>query len=381
MHRHYQYYEFKAVDKPLSEKDMKALRNISTRAQITPTGFVNEYNWGDFKGNPRKLVEKYFDVFLYVANWGTRRFMLKVPRNLVDVDLVNKYCAGESAIIHEKGDHLIFEFTSETENYEWEEGEGWLSSLISLRSDIIHGDYRCLYLAWLFCAQMDEMEYDELEPPVPPNLASLNAPLKSLVDFMRIDTDLVAVAAGNSTSENRHADPKVLKTWIGNLTEEEKNDILFRLIGENNPHLGTELELRFRQTISDKDNAEATEPPRTVESLLTKAETYAEERKRKMAEQKAKERAQRAHEKAVAREKYLDNLIGHEDSVWKKVNDLITSKPAKHDEAVKLLVDLKDLNKKIGKDKVFNDKLKTIRETHSRKSSFLSRLKKVGLGH
>ncbi len=62
------------------------------------------------------------------------------------------------------------------------------------------------------------------------------------------------------------------------------------------------------------------------------------------------------------------------------MNDLITSKPAKHDEAVKLLVDLKDLNKKIGKDKAFNKKLKTIRETHSRKSAFLSRLKKAGLG-
>ncbi len=375
-----QYYEFLAVDKPLNEKDMAALRNISIRAQITPTSFVNEYNYGDFKGNPKKLVEKYFDAFLYVANWGTRWLMLKVPRNVVNVDLAAQYCIGESAVIHEKGDHLIFEFTSETDDFEWEEGEGWLSSLISLRSDIIHGDYRCMYLAWLFCAQMDEMEDDELEPPVPPNLASLNAPLKSLVDFMRIDTDLVAVAAGNSTSENRHADPKVLKTWIGNLTEGEQNDILFRLIGENNPHLGTELELQFRQTISDKDKAEATEPPRTVESLLKKAETSAEERKRKIAEQKAKERAQRAHEKAVAREKYLDNLIGQEDSVWKKVNDLITSKPAKHDEAVKSLVDLQDLNKKTGKDKAFNKKLKTIRDTHSRKSAFLSRLKKVGLG-
>jgi hypothetical protein len=98
----YQYYEFRAVDRPLSGKDMKALRNISTRAQITPTSFVNEYNYGDFKGNPRKLVEQFFDVFLYVANWGTRRFMFKVPRNLVDVDLVNKYFSGESSTIHEK---------------------------------------------------------------------------------------------------------------------------------------------------------------------------------------------------------------------------------------------------------------------------------------
>ena len=85
----YQYYEFTAVDKPLNEKDMQALRKLSSRAQITPSCFVNEYNWGDFRGNPLKLVEKYFDAFLYVANWGTRWMMLKVPRNLVDVDLVN----------------------------------------------------------------------------------------------------------------------------------------------------------------------------------------------------------------------------------------------------------------------------------------------------
>ena len=53
----YQYYEFKAIDKPLNEKDMRDLRNLSTRARITPTSFVNEYNWGDFKGNPLKLAE------------------------------------------------------------------------------------------------------------------------------------------------------------------------------------------------------------------------------------------------------------------------------------------------------------------------------------
>jgi hypothetical protein len=54
----YQYYEFQAIDKPLTEKDMQALRNLSTRARITPTSFVNEYNWGDLKGNPLKLVER-----------------------------------------------------------------------------------------------------------------------------------------------------------------------------------------------------------------------------------------------------------------------------------------------------------------------------------
>jgi hypothetical protein len=53
--------------------------------------------------------------------------------------------------------------------------------------------------------------------------------------------------------------------------------------------------------------------------------------------------------------------------------------PAKYDEAVKLLVDLRDLNKKTGKEKVFNRKFKTICENHGRKLSFLNRLQKAGL--
>jgi len=376
----YQYYEFTAIDNPLNEKDMRALRNLSSRAQITPTSFVNEYHWGDLKGDPLKLVEKYFDAFLYVANWGTHWLMLKVPRQLVDVNLVKRYCPGENAIIHEKGKHTIFEFTSQTEDYEWEEGEGWLSSLISLRADILHGDYRSLYLAWLFCVQMEEMEDDELEPPVPPNLAKLNAPLKTFVDFMRIDTDLVAVASENSISEDRQTDPKDLKTWIHNLPTSEKDDILFRLVEAPSPHLRAELLQQFQQTGSAKANSNIDKPLRSVLDLISRAGTYAEERKRRAAEQKAKEQARKKRERALAREKYVKSLVGREDSIWKKVDELIDSKqPSKYDEAVKLLVDLRDLNKKTGKDKAFKQKLKTIYETHHRKVSFLNRLQKAGL--
>ena len=376
----YQYYEFAAVDKPLNEKDMQALRKLSTRAQITPSSFVNEYNWGDFRGKPLSLVEKYFDTFLYVANWGTRKLMFKVPQRLIDVDQAQKYCPGESAVIHEKGDYLIFEFTSQTEDYEWEEGEGWLSSLISLRADILNGDFRSLYLAWLFCAQMEEMEDDELEPPVPPNLAKLNAPLKTFVDFMRIDTDLVAMAAENSISEDRQTDPEDLKTWILNLPASEKDDILFRLVEAPSPHLGAELRQRFQQTVSTATNSKMGKQLRSIKNLISKAETYAEERKRRAAEKKARALARKKRERAIARDKYIESLAGREDSIWKKVAEFIDSKqPAKYDEAVKLLVDLRDLNKKTGKEKAFKQKLKTICENHHRKVSFLNRLQKAGL--
>jgi hypothetical protein len=43
----YQSYEFVALDRPLTVAEMAELRSISTRAQITPTRFFNEYHWGD----------------------------------------------------------------------------------------------------------------------------------------------------------------------------------------------------------------------------------------------------------------------------------------------------------------------------------------------
>ena len=52
----YQYYEFQALDKPLTKQQQKELRSLSSRAEITATSFVNEYNYGDFRGEPQKLM-------------------------------------------------------------------------------------------------------------------------------------------------------------------------------------------------------------------------------------------------------------------------------------------------------------------------------------
>jgi hypothetical protein len=71
----YQYYEFQAIDRPLEAAEREHLRAISSRARITATSFVNSYDWGDLKADPLKLLERYFDLFLYVpqlARAGSR---------------------------------------------------------------------------------------------------------------------------------------------------------------------------------------------------------------------------------------------------------------------------------------------------------------------
>jgi hypothetical protein len=63
----YQYYYFQAIDQPLSKQQMQELRAISTQAEITPASFINTYNWGDLKADPRELMHRYFDAHVYVA--------------------------------------------------------------------------------------------------------------------------------------------------------------------------------------------------------------------------------------------------------------------------------------------------------------------------
>jgi len=43
----YQYYEFQAIDRPLTEEEMRELRSCSSRARIRPTSFVNSYHRKD----------------------------------------------------------------------------------------------------------------------------------------------------------------------------------------------------------------------------------------------------------------------------------------------------------------------------------------------
>jgi hypothetical protein len=63
----YQYYEFQAVDRRLTEKEMSELRNVSSRAKITPHSFTNEYHWGDFKGNPDRWMNTSMDFSIMLS--------------------------------------------------------------------------------------------------------------------------------------------------------------------------------------------------------------------------------------------------------------------------------------------------------------------------
>jgi len=376
----YQYYDFKAIDRALTKTEMAALRSISTRAVITSTSFTNHYEWGDLKADPLKLLEKYFDAFVYLANWGTREFHLRLPQELVDAKQLKAMLPGKSAQVRSSGKFVMLSFESEVEpDDDWDDGTGWMGSLISLRGDLLRGDFRCLYLGWLFSVQNGEFSDEVLEPPVPAGLRELSAPYDSLIEFLGIDEDLVEVAA--SASEPLKAGPsrKELATWIRSLTEKEKEGMLENALSEPGERWRIELLRRFEhENVSVSDHGTVTR--RTIADLLSASHARSEERMRKLNAQRAAEAARKKAKEEANRALYLDQLAKREKAIWKQVDAHIQKRqPNDYDRAVILLTDLHDLAVRQGDETGFQLTMEELRKTHTAKDSFLRRLTRAKL--
>jgi hypothetical protein len=293
----YQYYDFRVIDRTLKEAEIAELRSVSTRAVITSTSFTNHYEWGDLKADPLKLLEKYFDTFLYVANWGTRELYLRLPLELADYKVFRAMLPGEAAHVRKSGNSVIVAFENQFEDDEWDDGTGWTGSLMSLRSDLLGGDLRCLYLGWLLCAQNEEFGGDELEPAVPAGLGELSAPLHSLIHFLGIDENLVEVAATVSAPLNPGPDREELATWIQSLPEKEKDNLLVAAVSGPSERWKNELLRRFEQQNARRTlSASDTICRRTAGDLLRLVHARGEERTRLLEAKRAAEAARRKAE-------------------------------------------------------------------------------------
>jgi hypothetical protein len=377
----YQYYDFRAIDRPLTKKEMAALRSISTRAAITTASFTNHYEWGDLKANPSKLLEKYFDAFVYVANWGTHEFYIRLPQESVDYKLLKAMVPEETVRVRKTARFVIVEFGGESEWDGEDDGTGWMASLMPLRSDLLRGDLRCLYLGWLRSAQDGGLDEDELEPPVPTGLQELSGSLDALIEFLEINEDLVEVAAQASKPLAAGPSRKEVSAWIRGLSEKDKNEFLITAVVEQGERWRNVCMRRFRgENLRQPSEVPFAIERRKVGNLLAAAHARAKDRARLLNEQRIAETAKRRAEDEAHRNRYLNQLGRRESEIWEEVAvHILKRQPNEYARAVGLLTDLHDLAVRRGKRAKFQMELEKIRQTHAAKESFLRRLAKANL--
>ncbi len=375
----YQYYEFQAIDRPLTDEAQAAMRQLSSRVVLTPTRAAFTYNYGDFRGDPEKVLLQYFDAMFYIANWGSCRLMFRFPKKALELKQMRAYCRPRMAeefveefiSLAEKDEYVILkiEWHEEESDWGWLEGEGWLSRLVGLRDDILRGDYRLLYLAWLKVITLKEEEEEEeeeegveevIEPPVPPGLRQLSAGLRAFIELFGLDESLVAAAAEASGSPETMTETQLRQT-IGQLSPAQSQTWLLRL-AQGEP----QLTVAFNRELSKLSDRPQPTPParRTLSDLLAAAERI--------------EQAAQVRQAAEAQAKHLEKmeaLAAREAELWQEISDLLEQKTASvYQQAVQHLTDLRDLAQHRGEMAAFQARLNKIYRDYHNRPAFIKRL-------
>lgn len=375
----YQSYEFRALDRPIDGEAMAAVRKLSTRAEITPFSFSNEYHWGDFKGDPEQLVQQYYDLFVYHANWGTRWCIFKLPAGALSLETARVYACTESCWATQTATHTLVHYRVDSEDGEfWDTDDEWVNRLVAVRQELLAGDFRPLYIGWAAGAEW-ECEHDEPGPPVPPGLGKLTRGQDALAQFLRVDFDLLAVAAEGATgAPPEEPTDEEYAAWLRAADPAVKDDWLVRLLTTDPAGASGEIRSRFLRSLGRDEVGPADQ--RTVGELVAAAAVYGAERERRAHEKAVRERRRREKEAAEAREAYLSTLAGQEERLWLEAQQNIELRnPKGYDEAVRRLVDLRDLAMRVGDLSQFEERVHSLRELHFRKGNFLKTLAANGM--
>jgi len=125
------------------------------------------------------------------------RLMLRLPRGVIQLKEARRYCAGHLTRAFQTKNHLVLDIHAEVEGEDlWDAPP--LGTLARLRNELMKGDFRPLYLAWLLCAQEDESKLRLAAPDAPPGLAKLSVPQREFADLFHVSRDLLREAAGRS---------------------------------------------------------------------------------------------------------------------------------------------------------------------------------------
>jgi hypothetical protein len=362
----YQFYEFQTVDRRLTEEEQAEIRKLSSRVVPTATQAIFTYQFGDFRGDPLKVLARYFDAMLYLASWGTRRLMFRFPRALIPRQRVERYCVEDVLTFEDEGDWLVLDLRWDDEGgSDWVEGEGQLSALIPLRDDILRRDYRTLYLGWLKAVELDTLPKEEEEPPVPPGLTSPSPALRALTNVFQIDPFLLSAAAQASGSLDLRPCSNLL-LLIPKLSRRECNEYLERLV-QGDSHVRIELMTRL-QGLDRKPGDESVPAPR--------ARTIAELRAI-AANLRTVENEKRAAAQAAKRLQELESLAAREDSLWRDVEHDIQK--YKYRDAIDLLVRLQEVAIHKRRTEVFQERVRLLMARYKTRRTWLEGLRTVGL--
>ncbi len=364
----YQRYEFMTSDRPLSREQLDAVNRLSSHIEASSTHALIEYSWGDFKHDPIDVLYRFFDGFLYWANWGAPQLALRFPHGVVPATLLDGYDLDEFVTLaqHQDYDTLDIHFGEIEGPDEWIEYE--LGSLMPIRDELMEGDLRSLYIVWLAAQRMmgsyDEAEDYEIDvPPIPPGLATLTSAQQALVELLQLPQELIVAAAQHSAPATP-APSDDFTAWVESLPPERRKQYLVRL-ARNEPGLSRLLASELRALRPDQRDAAPPSGERVpYATLLAESKDIKEQLER-----------ERREEQQRQRQRHLQQIHDHQDDYWRRITAAVErgSGPG-YDEATKLLMELREVAGRFDERPQFQERFLRWVQPHLRRPAFVKRL-------
>ena len=379
----YQYHEWQTIDRVLTPQEQMDIDSLSSHIEVSASRAVVTYHWSDFRHDPKQVLLDYFDAYFYFANWGDLQLMFRFPHGLIDKEAIAPYCDGDLISFETVGDYDVLDLNFYSDgDYPgdgWMEAEIGLSGFIRLRDDLIDGDFRLLYLAWLGArTSRDSYEYEdeeedislispELEPPVPAGLKTLTPSLKYFITVFDVNRHLVHAAA--ERSEKLGKSPTIeYRELVSRLSQTERDEFLIDFL-EGKPGTGALVRKRLSEFLPQKES-KPYENNRTVDELEERAILLEKEEKRRLAEE--------ARKKHLAE---MEALAQREEKAWIEVDELIANGrkiASVYDHATARLKKLAQLAEYKQSRPDFQSRLETLAEKYASRSALIERWKREG---
>lgn len=346
----YQYIAFRAVDRPLSDRELAFAEKQSTRARISRWSFTNKYNFGDFRGDANGLLRHGYDVHLHYANFGVRKIALRFPEGLPFPKAVWSQYAGARTLgwkkdAKGKGGILTVSPSHEPSEIEdiWAPDE-YMDDVAEIRNRLVAGDLRALYLLWLCAAYDDYLDpLDLIEPPVPGGLTELTHSAAALIEFFGLDPlMLVAASEGAPSAPARQDEEQLIAGWIDGLGNDEPKRHLRRLLVEDTTTVKAELIAMIRKSAASSDWPTVV-LGRSFHELLERTEDIRAEQETKAQVKREAQAKREAAKRQRQREERMREMVKEPNKWLRKTEKLAEARGTENYEAAaEILADLRE---------------------------------------
>lgn len=368
----YQRYQFQCIDNILTQAERIQLHKVSSRAEITNSSFSVYYHYSGLRAEPVEVLARYFDIGMHYGEWGQVDVYIKLPPSSLPKEFIGfESDCGLNILERNRHQILIFSFPEPEDYVEEERADEFYEHAAILRSELLKGDLRAVYL--FFLNQFTQNETLAL-PLINYDFLNLTTAQSALVEFFELSQERIralAILLKNTSSEKDNVLVPKLTEFLKQLTPAEKDTLLMHSF--NSGHMTLHHALSILNKNNDSE-AHRFQFWLSFDLLLPYLDLAQQQVRKEQADAKALLVQKALH----ARHLRYDELFSQCDTHWKSADDQAKRACASgYEQSAKILSELLEAHNYKSAQADYFGRFARFVKRHEKRKALLRRVKPI----